>query len=410
MDRRQLCEGIYSQRQMPLKDEIKAIASEIRDDILAKRRHLHQHPELSFKEFNTSAFIKKSLDEWGIPWMPAANTGVIATLQGNKTDKTIALRADMDALPIQEETNLTFKSINHGVMHACGHDLHVASLLGVAHILKRLEKKINGTVKLVFQPAEEILPGGAIKILQEGVLLNPKVDVILGQHIMPSIESGKVGIRKGRFMASMDEIRIKVKGKGGHGAEPHNNNDPVVAASTIIVTLQQIVSRYNNPKIPSVLSFGKIEANGSTNIIPDVVFIEGTFRTMDEHWREEAHKKIIEVSKSVAGGLGCECDIDIKRGYPCLHNCETLTDKIHSYMREYIGDTNIIETDIWMASEDFAYYAQNFSSCFYLLGTGYYGRTNPSLHTPTMEINEECIETGMGLMSYLTFRYLNLTE
>lgn len=214
----------------------------------------------------------------------------------------------MDALPIQEDTNLVFKSINQGVMHACGHDLHVASLLGIAHILKRLEKKINGTVKLVFQPAEEILPGGAIKILQEGILLNPKIDAIIGQHTMPSIESGKVGIRKGIFMASMDEVRIKVIGKGGHGAEPHNHNDPVIAASTIIVTLQQIVSRYNNPKTPIVLSFGKINADGSTNIIPDTVFIEGTFRTMDEHWRGEAHKKTTEIAKSVAYGLGCECD------------------------------------------------------------------------------------------------------
>lgn len=405
MDRRRLCKGIYSQRQMSLKDEIKKIASEIREDILIKRRHLHQNPELSFKEFKTSAFIKNSLDEIGIPWIPVADTGILATLHGNhQTGKVVALRADMDALPIQEDTNLAFKSINQGVMHACGHDLHVASLLGVAHILKRLEKKINGTVKLIFQPAEEILPGGAIKILQEEMLRNPNVDVILGQHTMPSIESGKVGIRKGVFMASMDEIRIKVIGKGGHGAEPHNNHDPVVAASTIIVTLQQIISRYNNPKIPSVLSFGKIEANGSTNIIPDTVSIEGTFRTMDERWREEAHTRITEIAKSVAGGLGCECDIDIKRGYPCLHNCEALTDKVHSYMKEYIGDANIIETDIWMASEDFAYYAQNFSSCFYLLGTGYPGRTNPTLHTPTMEINEECIEMAMGLMSYLAMK------
>jgi len=277
---------------MLLKDEIKRIASDITDDILVKRRYLHQNPELSFKEFNTSAFIKRTLDEWGIPWIPVADTGVIATLQDNyKTGKTIALRADMDALPIQEETKFAFKSVRQGVMHACGHDLHVASLLGVAYILKRLEKKIKGTVKLIFQPAEEILPGGAIKILQEGVLLNPQVDIILGQHAMPSIESGKIGIRKGMFMASMDEIRMEVKGKGGHGAEPHNNNDPVVAASTIIVTLQQIVSRYNNPRTPTVLSFGKINANGSTNIIPDTVFLEGTFRTMDEEWREKHIKK-----------------------------------------------------------------------------------------------------------------------
>lgn len=395
---------------MTLKDDIKAIASGIRDDIFTKRRYLHQHPELSFKEFNTSVFIKKSLDEWEIPWIPVADTGVIATLQGNKPGNTIALRADMDALPIQEETDLEFKSINRGIMHACGHDLHIASLLGVAYILKKLEKKINGTVKLIFQPAEEILPGGAIQILQEGVLQNSRIEAIIGQHAMPSIEGGKVGIRKGIFMASMDEIRIEVKGKGGHGAEPHNNNDPVVAAATIIVTLQQIVSRYNNPKTPTVLSFGKIIANGAINIIPDKVFMEGTFRTMDESWREKAHKRIIKISKSIAEGLGCECNIKITKGYPCLHNNEILTDKIHSYMREYMGKDNIVETDIWMASEDFAYYAQNFNSCFYLLGTGYQGRTNSSLHTPTMTINEKCIETGMGLMSYLSLKYLNLTK
>lgn len=392
---------------MSLKDEIKKIASEIKDDVLIKRRYLHQNPELSFKEFKTSAFIKNSLDELGIPWIPVADTGVIATLQGNQiTGKTVALRADMDALPIQEDTDLAFKSINQGVMHACGHDMHVASLLGVAHILKRLEKKIDGSVKLIFQPAEEILPGGAIKILQEGVLLNPKVDAIIGQHAMPSIESGKIGIRKGLFMASMDEIRIKIRGKGGHGAEPHNNNDPVVAASSIIVMLQQIVSRYNNPKTPTVLSFGKINANGSTNIIPDTVSMEGTFRTMDERWRKEAHKKITDIVKSIASGLNCECYVDIRKGYPSLHNCATLTDEIHSYMKEYIGDVNIIEPDIWMASEDFAYYAQNFNSCFYLLGIGYRDRTSSALHTPTLEINEESIETSMGLMSYLALRYL----
>jgi amidohydrolase len=393
---------------MSLRDEIKKIASGIRGDILIKRRYLHQNPELSFKEFNTSAFIKDSLDEMGISWIPTAGTGVIATIQGNQNSgKTVVLRADMDALPICEGTDLAFKSIHQGVMHACGHDLHVASLLGVSYILNRLKKKINGTVKLIFQPAEEILPGGAIKILQEGVLLETKVDAMIGQHVMPSIESGKIGIRKGVFMASMDEIRIKVRGKGGHGAEPQNNHDPVVVASTIIVTLQQIVSRYSNPKTPSVLSFGKIEANGSTNIIPDNVFIEGTFRTMDEDWRIEAHKKINDVARSIAIGLGCECDIEIKKGYPCLNNCEILTDIVHSHMKEYIGETNIIEADIWMASEDFAYYAQNFSSCFYLIGTGYPDRTNPTLHTSTMEINEECIETSMGLMSYLALKILD---
>ena len=392
---------------MSLKEEIQKIASEISGDVLIKRRHLHQNPELSFKEFKTSAYIKRTLDELGIPWIPVADTGVIASIQGaHQTDQVIALRADMDALPIQEETSLEYKSVNQGIMHACGHDVHVATLLGVAQILKKLEKKIKGTVKLIFQPAEEILPGGAIKILQEGVLQESKINAIIGQHIMPSINSGKIAIRKGMFMASMDEIRIDVKGKGGHGAEPHNNNDPVVAASTLIVALQQIVSRNNNPRTPSVLSFGKVQSNGSTNIIPDKVSIEGTFRTMDEVWRKEAHEKIKNIATSVAKGLGCDCNVDIKKGYPCLKNSDNLTEIIHSYAIEYIGASNIIDAEIWMASEDFAYYAQNFSSCFYQLGTGYSEKSNSLLHTPTLEVNEECIETSIGLMSYLAIRYL----
>lgn len=287
----------------------------------------------------------------------------------------------MDALPIHEETRLPLKFVTSGVMYACGHDFHIVFLLGVARIFKRLEKKINGTVKLIFQLAEEILPSGAIKILEEGVLLNPTVDAVIGQHVMPSIESGKVGIRKGMFMTSSDKIRLKAVGKGGHGAEPHNNNDPVIAASAIIVTLQQVISRFNNPKIPSVLSFGKIKVNGSTNIIPETVYIEGTFRTMDERWREEAYVKITEISRAITKGLGCKCLINFTKGYPCLPNNEALTNKIHSYMRKYVGDARVIEVDPWMASEDSAYYALNFSSCFYLFGSGYPHVNNSTLHT-----------------------------
>ena len=393
---------------MLLHDKIKEIASEIKDKVVIARQYLHKNPELSFKEYNTSAFIKDYLNKIDVSWIPVAGTGVLATIRGNQlSGKVIALRADIDALPIQEETPLEFKSVNQGIMHACGHDVHTASLLGVAQILKRLEKEIDGTVKLIFQPAEEILPGGAIQILQESAFLNPKVDTIIGQHVMPSIESGKIGIRRGKMMASMDEISIKVIGKGGHGAQPNETNDPVVAASTIIVTLQQIISRHSDPRIPSVLSFGKINANGSTNIIPDRVSMEGTFRTLDEHWREKAHEIIRNMITSIAAGLGCSCEIEIRKGYPCLHNQEELTDAIHSYMKEYVGVENVVETEVWMASEDFAYYAQQASSCFYLLGTGFSDKLNQGLHTSTLEINENCIEIGMGLMSYLTIKTLH---
>lgn len=393
---------------MQLSDNIKEIALETKDDIIAVRRYLHKNPELSFKEYNTSVFIKEYLDKICVDWVPIANTGVLATIHGSQiSGKVVALRADMDALPIQEETNLDFKSINKGVMHACGHDVHTASLLGVAQILKRLEKEIDGTVKLIFQPAEEILPGGAVKILQDDAFLNPKADIIIGQHVMPYIESGKIGIRKGKMMASMDEIRIKVIGKGGHGAQPNETKDPVVAASTIIVMLQQIISRNSDPRIPSVLSFGKINANGSTNIIPDTVYLEGTFRTLDENWRERAHEIIRTMTASIATGLGCTCEIDIRKGYPHLHNHEGLTREIQFYMKEYLGAENVIETDIWMASEDFAYYGQHADSCFYLLGAGFPDKTNSGLHTSTLEINENCIDISIGLMSYLTIKTLN---
>lgn len=395
---------------MNLKKSINELALEINDDIIIKRRHLHKFPELSFKEYETSAYIKKSLNELQIPWKTIAETGVIATINGkssSKSDKVVSLRADMDALPIKEKTNFSYKSVNHNVMHACGHDIHVSSLLGVATILKRLEETFSGNVLLLFQPAEEVLPGGAIKIIEEGVLSDNRVNIVIGQHVMPTIESGKVSFHKGVFMASMDEVRIKVIGKGGHGAEPQNVNDPVVAASSIIVTLQQVVSRFNKPDTPSILSFGKVEANGSTNIIPNSVYMEGTFRTMDESWRKVAHEKIKNIATSVAKGLDCECNIEIRKGYPSLHNNVSLTEVLHGYAAEIIGDSNTIESDIWMASEDFAYYSQNFDSCFYLLGAGYKNNTEGNLlHSSTLDLNEEALLTGMTVMSYLTLKYL----
>lgn len=395
---------------MELKDEIKKIASQILDEIIVKRRYLHQNPELSFFEYETSAYIKKTLDELDIPWLSIADTGVIADIVGKKnkkSNKTVVLRADMDALPIEENTSFSFKSKNSGVMHACGHDFHISSLLGVAHILKRLENEFCGNIKLLFQPAEEILPGGAIKILEEGVLQSCDVDIVVGQHVMPSILSGKIALRKGKFMSSMDEIRIKIIGKGGHGAEPHNVKDPVAVAATVIVSLQQVISRFSNPNTPSVLSFGKIEANGSTNIIPDDVNIEGTFRTMDEKWRAEAHELIKNITKSITEGFNCECEVDIKKGYPLLYNNPDLTADIRDYAIQLLGQDKVIDADIWMASEDFAYYSQNFTSCFYLLGTGFKDKNNIfSLHTSTLELDEDALETGMSLMSFIAIKHL----
>lgn len=392
---------------MLLKEEIKKIANEIKMDVVKKRRFLHQNPELSFKEFNTSAYIKKTLDELDISWTSVAETGVIALIKGKQpSDKVIALRADMDALPIYEKNKIDYKSVNEGVMHACGHDVHMASALGVAKVLKNLTNSFKGTVKLIFQPAEEVLPGGAIKVIEEGALNNPKTEAIIGQHVMPSILSGQVAIRSGKFMASMDEIRIRIIGKGGHGAEPYKVVDAVTAAATLIATLQQVVSRKNNPSTPTVLSFGKLQANGSINIIPDEVLLEGTFRTMDEKWRDEAHRQIVSITESVAKGLGCDCVIEIKKGYPCLHNDAILTKNIRNQMEEYLGKENVIDSDIWMASEDFAYYSKQLPSCFYLLGVGKNKDENPSLHTSTFNINEDSIEVSVGLMSYILLRNL----
>lgn len=393
---------------MSLKDKIKLIASDTKDSIIAKRRYLHQNPELSFQEYDTSAFIKASLDALNIAWEPIAGTGVLAVMKGqHASHRVIAVRADMDALAITEKTDVSYKSLKEGVMHACGHDIHVSTLLGVAEILTKLNNNFKGTVKLIFQPAEEILPGGATHVIKENALNNPKVNVIIGQHVMPSIPAGKVGIKAGEFMASMDEIRISILGRGGHGAEPFKNIDPVVAASAVILALQQVVGRLNNPNTPSVLSFGKVHANGSINIIPDEVLIEGTFRTVDEEWRKEAHERIKTIVHSVSNGYGCHSDINIRKGYPSLHNGMAITQKIKNFMSDYIGAENIIDYPVWMASEDFAYYSKLTEACFYLLGVGYDGTENPSLHSPFFDINENAIELSIGLMTYLVLRLLD---
>ena len=287
--------------ELMLKTEIKQLSQKIHGDVVKLRRHLHSYPELSFQEHKTSAFIKSHLDALGIPWKPVAGTGIEALITGKiKSEKVIALRADIDALPIHERNDVDYASQHPGVMHACGHDFHTSSLLGTAQILTMLQNNFGGTIKLLFQPGEEVLPGGASLMIKEGVLNNPRPTAILGQHAMPRIEVGKIGIRSGKHMASMDAVIVRIKGKGGHGAEPHNNVDPVVIASHIIIALQQIVSRLANPGDPTVLSFGKVIANGAINVIPDEVYIEGTFRAMNEGWRDEAHRRMTDMAEGIA--------------------------------------------------------------------------------------------------------------
>jgi amidohydrolase len=369
---------------------------------------LHANPELSFHEYETSSFVKARLDEMNIPWQPMAGTGIVALIKGEKSsDRVIALRADMDALPITEANDVPYISKNEGVMHACGHDVHTSSLIGTASILQSIKQKFGGTVKLIFQPGEEKLPGGASLMIKEGVLKNPVPAAVIGQHVSPAIKAGKIGIRKGKFMASMDEIIVTVRGKGGHGAQPHQNIDPVIITAQILVSLQQIVSRISNPTFPTVLSFGKLIANGAINIIPDEVYMEGTFRTLDESWRSEAHTRMKKMAEGIAKGMGGSCDFTINKGYPFLINEEKLSEQITAFAEEYLGKENVEEIDIWMASEDFAYYSQSLDSCFYLLGIGNRKKgIVSSLHTPTFDVDETALATSSGLMAWLAVKRL----
>ena len=391
-----------------IKEKIQELSAAIFDDVVANRRHLHAHPELSFHEVETSVFVANKLTELGLEYHKMADTGLVAMIKGDKpSDRVIALRADMDALPILEANDVPYKSQNTGVMHACGHDAHTSSLLGTAKILTKLKAEFGGTVKLIFQPAEEKLPGGASLMIKEGVLENPKPQAVLGQHVMPLIDAGKVGFRAGKYMASTDELYVTVRGKGGHGAQPQQNIDPVIITAHILTALQQIVSRFADPKSPSVLSFGKIIANGATNVIPNEVYLEGTFRTMDEKWRGEAHIKIKKMAEGIAEAMGGSCEFNIMRGYPFLVNEEVLTAATRGHAEDYLGKENVLDLDIWMAAEDFAYYSQAADSCFYRLGTRNEARgIISSVHTPTFDVEEDAFKISTGLMAYLAIKQL----
>ncbi len=392
-----------------LKSKVQQLVKENKNEVLAIRRYLHAHPELSFEEYETSKYVVKQLRDMGLEVEQMADTGVVAYIKGkNPTKKVVALRADMDALPIIEENDVPYKSQNEGVMHACGHDVHTASLLGATRIMSALKDEFEGTVKLIFQPGEERLPGGASLMIKEGVLENPRPESIVGQHVMPFIDAGKVGFRSGMYMASADEVMLTIRGKGGHAAMPELGVDSVLLASHIIVALQQVSSRNASPKVPTVLSFGKVQANGATNVIPNEVHIEGTFRTMDEKWRKEAHKKIRTIAEGVAQAMGGECDVDIRIGYPFLKNEPELAAKMRAYAVEYMGEENVEDLDLWMAAEDFSYYTQVVDANFYRLGIRNEAKGITSgLHTPTFDIDESALEVGAGLMAYLTLRQLS---
>jgi len=392
-------------------ERIKKLVSSVKDEAILNRRHLHAFPELSFHEKETGLYIKKVLQSYGIDYEEVANTGVIAKVEGRKSANkdTVILRADIDALPIHEENADDFKSTNDGVMHACGHDFHTANLLGVLKILKDVADEFSGMVIGIFQPAEEKIPGGAVSVLQSGKLPenNPNIKGIIGLHVFPRLEVGKIGIRPGKFMASSDEIFVTITGKGGHGAQPHQNIDPVVIAAQLILSLQQLVSRSANPAIPTVLSFGKVIANGATNVIPNQVYLEGTFRTMDEDWREQALALLEKQIRELPAIYGASVDLEVRKGYPFLINDAGLTQEVRNYLLDYVSADGIADMDIWMAAEDFAYYSHRYPSLFYMVGVRNEVKGITSdLHTPTFRIDEDAFDYAMGSMLYTVLKML----
>ncbi len=383
--------------------QIKKLANKYAGEIIDIRHHLHANPELSYVEFETSKFIQQKLTDYNIPFEVKAGTGVIGLIKGKNPDKkVIALRADMDALPIEEQNNIPYKSTRPGIMHACGHDVHTSCLLGAAKILSELKDEWEGTVKLIFQPGEEKNPGGASLLIKEGVLENPAPENIFALHVNPLLETGKLSFRGGMVMASADEIYMTIKAKGGHAASPHTTADTILIASNLVVALQQIISRNNNPFNPSVLTITSIQGGNTTNVIPSEVKLMGTFRAMDEVWRFAAHKLIYKLATELVESMGATIDIKIDVGYPFVLNNESLTASTRIIAEEFAGKENVEETEMRMGAEDFAYYSHLIPGCFFRLGTRNEAQQITSgVHTPTFNIDENAIEIGMGIMAFI---------
>jgi hippurate hydrolase len=386
-----------------LKETIKNASRKYADEFIQIRRHLHAHPELSYKEFETSKFVQNKLKEWGIDFRILATTGVVGIIKGkNPSKRVVALRADMDALPITEVNDVDYRSQNPGVMHACGHDVHTTCLLGAAKILNELKDEWEGTVKLIFQPGEEKNPGGASLLIKEGVLEEPKPDAIFALHVHPNLEVGKLSFRAGKVMASADEIYITVKGKGGHAASPHLTTDTILTASKLVVNLQELVSRMNDPFNPSVLSITSFNGGNTTNVIPSEVKLMGTFRAMNEEWRFKAHELITNICMGTALTFGAQIDLKIDVGYPFVINDPSLTEKARRKAQELIGESNVEETEMRMGAEDFAFYSHILPASFFRLGVGNIEKEITSgVHTPTFNIDESAIETGMSTIAWL---------
>lgn len=388
-----------------LKDTVATLVQNHLQGVINCYRHIHQNPELSFNEVNTSNYLKEILLKKGINIIPIEGQySFIAVIEGNKSGKTIGLRAELDALPVNEETTLDFRSQNHGIMHACGHDIHMASLIGVGLILNELKAYISGTVLLIFESGEEQLPGGAKAIIEslEFKRLNPAC--IIGMHVLPELNAGEIGVCSGRYMASGDEVYLTVKGKGGHAALPHTLVDPIVISSNILLNLQTIVSRNAPALIPTVLSFGRVEAMGATNVIPNEVKIAGTFRTMDEIWRTKAHSLIVASAKGIAQSMGGDCVVEIRNGYPSVYNNPELTNNARTLAVDLIGESKVVDLEPRMTTDDFAYFSQVVPSVFLRLGVGFDNAEKAQLHSPSFVANEKSLFTATSLLCWLVLK------
>lgn len=392
-----------------MKSIIQQLITRNNDYVIGCYRHLHAHPELSFQEFETTAFVQAELTKMKIPFRAGiGGIGILARIEGkNSTKKVIALRADMDALPVCEEVEIPCKSTVENVMHACGHDAHTACLLGVGKILNELKNDFEGTVLLIFQPGEEKAPGGARLMLEDGLFDEYEPELILGQHVSVDYPTGTMGFLPGMIMASADEIHVKIHGKGGHGALPHLCNDTVLAAAQTLVALQQVRSRLCHPLTPMVLTFGRFVANGAQNIIPSEVQLSGTFRTVDEKWRAEAKNHIRRIITETCAAYGCNAEIEIPDGYPCVVNNQDLTSTAREFASEWIGEENVRTLEMRMTSEDFGFFTQKYPCTFFRFGVkGDVNANTGGLHSPTFRIDEKALETGVGGMTWLAWKFM----
>ncbi|MFP4368662.1 MAG: M20 family metallopeptidase [Candidatus Kapaibacterium sp.] len=386
-------------------DFIKQKSEELITEITDYRRLIHSNPELSFEEHKTTAFIKEKLDEAGIKNISVTETGLVGII--GKEGPCVALRADIDALPIKENTGLEFASINDGVMHACGHDMHTAMLLGASKILKSIEDEIPGTVKLIFQPGEEKIPGGASIMIEKGVLEDPAPEVVFGQHINPGAQSGTLSFVSGPAMASADEIYLTIKARGSHAAQPHIGSDAILTASTIINHLQTLITKFRNPLQPGVISITSIHGGSAPNIYPDEVKLMGTMRAFNQEWRENLHSLIKQNIAHICDMYNTQFELEIRKGYPALINNENTTDFIKDIAEKAFGSESVEDFEPKMWAEDFAYFAQIVPSTFWFLGVRPAGRDEmPPLHNSRLDPDEKAMTKGMALPAIAAYNYL----